>query len=413
VKTLSSILAVVFCAVGAQSADERVKLTGIADLGTNPVALFEIRSARGAVVKPAVYAGETVEGVRVVAIHAKSGKVSLKVDGKDSEAALAAAVETDTPATFQFNDADSRLLLDLYQQISGRTVLPSPSLPGASVSLKSGPALGKEVSLDALADALREKGIIVTPRYDKFAFATPISQVPRLAQIPDPPPAAKPGEGSKEEIPAGLIKFSQADVRPVLDIYQELTGRTLLISPDLPTAKITVKTQTPLTRDEAIWMLDALLYLATIKTVPEWTKFTFVLPATRNVAAPKIPDNPSEALLKKKDPLPPDALKLSEGFPANITLPRLPGGFAPQPQEPPPDPLAVYAKLIDREPLREGHTPRFRVNLRNQTSLHATEAAYALDALAALHGLRFVLVGDKQVKLVRAPDAGKHSAGNN
>ena len=383
-----------FAAAGsaADSAPE-VKLTGIADLGYRTVALLEIKTARGPAMKPVLVVGERVDFVELVAIDAKKGRVSLNLGGMQADAALDSAEDTEQPPTLHFKNASALQVLDLYQEISGSTVLPSPALPNANVTLKSAPALNRTASMEALAQALRDAGIIVTPRHGKFAFATPVSHVPRLAQIPDAPAPLKGGDNDQfkkandattEVFPPGLLKFSEADVRAVLDIYQELTGRTLLISPNIPPAKLSFKTQTPLNRSEAIWAIDAMLYLATIKTVPEWTKFTYVLPATRKTAAPKIPDNPAADKLKgSTNSVAPGTLKLD--------------GASPQ------QALDLYAGLLGRKSVAvEKNVSAARINLKTQTALHPVEAIHALDAMAALHHLRFVLVGEKQVKIVSA-----------
>ena len=59
----------------------------------------------------------------------------------------------------------------------------------------------------------------------------------------------------------------------VLDIYQELTGRTVLRPASLPQAKITIRTQTELTRKEAVNALDSILSLNGISMVPQGEKF--------------------------------------------------------------------------------------------------------------------------------------------
>ena len=54
-----------------------------------------------------------------------------------------------------------------------------------------------------------------------------------------------------------MIQFQEADINQVLDIYAELIGRTLIRPQGLPTPKITIKAQTPLTRREGIQALDS------------------------------------------------------------------------------------------------------------------------------------------------------------
>ena len=70
-----------------------------------------------------------------------------------------------------------------------------------------------------------------------------------------------------------MIKFQDADIGQVLDIYQELTGRTVLKPSSLPATKVSIKTQTELSRTEAIQALDSILSMNGIAMVPQGTKF--------------------------------------------------------------------------------------------------------------------------------------------
>ncbi len=86
--------------------------------------------------------------------------------------------------------------------------------------------------------------------------------------------ATADGKGKDEDIlPPGMIKFQDADLGQVLDIYQELTGRTVLKPASLPATKISIKTQTELTRTEAIQALDSILAMNGIVMTPQGTKF--------------------------------------------------------------------------------------------------------------------------------------------
>ena len=82
-------------------------------------------------------------------------------------------------------------------------------------------------------------------------------------------------EKGKDEdmLPAGMIKFQDADIGQVLEIYQELTGRTVLKPSSLPATKVSIKTQTELSRTEAIQALDSILSMNGITMVPQGTKF--------------------------------------------------------------------------------------------------------------------------------------------
>jgi general secretion pathway protein D len=91
-------------------------------------------------------------------------------------------------------------------------------------------------------------------------------------------PAAGTGASGEEIIPAGTIDFEGVDVSEVLKIYSQLVGRTLLHA-GLPAASITLKTETSLTKTEAIQALQEVLALNGIVVENVGDKFVKVLPA--------------------------------------------------------------------------------------------------------------------------------------
>jgi general secretion pathway protein D len=84
-----------------------------------------------------------------------------------------------------------------------------------------------------------------------------------------------------ETLPAGTINFPATDLNQVLQIYAELVGRTILRPTSLPAPTITLKTQTPLTRREAIQAFDAVLALNGIAVVNVGDKFVKVVPTAQ------------------------------------------------------------------------------------------------------------------------------------
>jgi len=99
--------------------------------------------------------------------------------------------------------------------------------------------------------------------------------------VPQPAPFAPPAGAAssaraaaqaEEVIPAGEINFQGVDVNQVLDVYAKLVGRTILRA-SLPQAQIILKTQTPLTKTEAIEALQAVLALNGISLVNIGEKF--------------------------------------------------------------------------------------------------------------------------------------------
>jgi general secretion pathway protein D len=105
------------------------------------------------------------------------------------------------------------------------------------------------------------------------------------AVAPAVPAASKPAE---EMIPPGNINFQGVDVNQVLDVYAQLVGRTLLRA-GLPPAQIILRTETPLTKTEAIQALQAVLALNGIALVNVGDKFVKVLPVDQaNSAGAKL-----------------------------------------------------------------------------------------------------------------------------
>jgi general secretion pathway protein D len=133
------------------------------------------------------------------------------------------------------------------------------------------------------------------------------SAVPPVVTAPAINPAVTPAEANataagaatpEEMIPAGNINFQGVDVSQVLEVYAKLVGRTLLRA-GLPAASIVLKTETPLTKSEAIQALQAVLSLNGISVVNIGDKFVKVLPIDQantagaefnDAAAAKLPD---------------------------------------------------------------------------------------------------------------------------
>ncbi len=149
----------------------------------------------------------------------------------------------------------------------------------------------------------------ITPRVPPAPGApAPSAQVPPVApprpQLPGVPPVPVPAPGAPATQPTaeaartrtiqavngqvepsgddvlapGVIKFQEADLLQVLDVYQELTGRTILRPTALPAQKISIRSQTPLTRKEAVQALDSILALNGVTMIPQGEKFVKAVP---------------------------------------------------------------------------------------------------------------------------------------
>ena len=122
--------------------------------------------------------------------------------------------------------------------------------------------------------ATNVNGVTATQPPPLTPGAGPIPTLPNapaaaVAPVVTTPPPAAPQE---QIIPAGLIDFPAVPLETVLPIYAELVGKTILHA-QLPPVVISLKTQTALTKTEAIQALDSVLAMNNITMIPVGDKF--------------------------------------------------------------------------------------------------------------------------------------------
>ena len=337
--------------------------------------------------KPILTAGERDGAFEVTSIDEKTATVKGRNGPDPVELRLDLAPgEELADRTIHFRSADLRQVLDVYQELSRRTVI-SKVLVGERFTLKSGANLSTREAISFLDRALAEKGIGVTLRGKKFVFVARTDQLDGLSAIPEPPaPAAEPIPAaelaSDETFPPGMMKFEDTDLLQVLDIYQDLSERTVLRPQSVRSGGMTVRTQTPLTRQEAVWLMDAWLFCqGGLLMIPESEKFVFAVPSERKGRLPKF--NPRTAATRARNSLPARKLRFED---ADIR-----------------EMVQLYAELSGREALPlESNFPHIKFSIRTQQELSPAEAMFALEAVAALNRARLELVGDDKVQIVRS-----------
>ena len=175
-------------------------------------------------------------------------------------------------------------VLQLYGQLTNRTLLRSTMLPEVSLTLNAA-TTNCAAAAQALQSALAEKGISSVPDGNRFLMVVPKAEAatvkPRAAGIKSA--AVTGAEG--EMLAPGMIDFRNADARQVLDIYALLVGRKLqrteFRSNSLANT-ITLVTQTPVTKEEAIYALE---------TVLEWSGLQLVREGEEGLKVVPVPDN--------------------------------------------------------------------------------------------------------------------------
>jgi hypothetical protein len=383
-----------------------VELKGIAQLDGRKLALLQgaPTRARGSPVYYFLGEGQREGPLEVQSIDVESGKVRIKEDfGGVSEVRFeshpplgtlvrpGAAAQTNGAsahwAWLRLEQAGPDLVFGLYQNyLVERTLIRPSALPAFNLSLYCEQPVTTADVVRAVENGLAEQGVALTKEGDKLVIALPREESARLVaqvrQVTDTlcarfskPPASlrsKPGENpastDEEILPAGVINFPATDLSQVLMIYQELINRTVLRPVTLPSPVIKLKTATPLSKCEAIFVFTATLTINGISVRPVADKFVFVYPSFLT--------NKLDALLARKTPTPEADSE---------TIPPSTGGMPLDLKQV----LAIYGELSG-QPVENAAGRNWFFTLRSQTPLTKREALYAFDLLLGWEGLEVV-----------------------
>jgi len=115
----------------------------------------------------------------------------------------------------------------------------------------------------------------------------------------------RPDAQQPKDMPAGGLKFDEAELLQVLQVYQELSHRTILRSAGLPSVKVSLLSETALTRRESLQALDSVLAQNGVTMIPLGTKFVKAVPSAQapseaapviDLSADQLPDSSSYML---------------------------------------------------------------------------------------------------------------------
>ncbi len=166
---------------------------------------------------------------------------------------------------------------------------PLPAPKPESVAAPTAPAAAVK---PAPAPSAKPDGIAVPSIPTATVAPGPGPATPVAQSVVTAPPSAATNAPAEETIAPGMIDFRQADLNQVLDIYSLLVNRTILRPATLPAPTVTLKTQTLLTKREAIQALDAVLALNGITMVNMGEKFVKAMPeAQGNTAGARFDTN--------------------------------------------------------------------------------------------------------------------------
>ena len=189
--------------------------------------------------------------------------------------------QTNPPAgaTLDFNNAELNQVLNIYAEVSGRTLLRHPALAARPFALHVSATNRAELAA-LLEKLLADQNISVIPDGEKFAI---VVQKPLASQVHARAPKATSGAS----ISAGEVNFMGADLRLVAAIYADLLDKKLDGTnwQEIGFAPVfQFRNQTPLAKNELIYALETQFEWSGIRFVPAGDGF---IKPERIVPSPK------------------------------------------------------------------------------------------------------------------------------
>jgi mono/diheme cytochrome c family protein len=264
------------------------RLAGIINFGYDPFAVLEAAGSSGRYF--ILRENESREGVTLLKIHLKKGRVKLQVNETNPPVSLSLDNWISRPRTAGWaglldplgealaaaphkvvlSRASTELVLFLYSQFAGRTLLCSPHLPAASFDLNV-LANGPEGAAHGLNRALNARGIAAIEDGDKFLLVVPRTEAKAIRPLSSKNKSFAGGNTHPDLFPGGaIINLPNADLEQVVKLYADLTGHELDHSQPLPlsTGTVNFTTRTALNKEECLHALDTLLHWQDLEVVP-------------------------------------------------------------------------------------------------------------------------------------------------
>lgn len=268
------------CQIQAQTSSPNLRLSGIINLPDAKLAIVEDASKPSKLLGLWIWEeGNSKSNVELNKILPAEGAVLMNVEGTPLTLALDKQTNQaiSTISGFTIRSASLNPLLDLYGKFSGRTMLRSPNLPNATFTLDA-TATNVQDAARVLVSAFADKGISVLADGDKFALVVPSYQASSVH--PHPPSVSSPASTKSAE-PGGVVNWFGVDINQVLAMYADWRGLKFDNSQPLPPIAripVTLRSQTPLSKEEMIYALDTLLRLRGCKVVPTSEGFAELAP---------------------------------------------------------------------------------------------------------------------------------------
>ena len=312
--------------------------------------------------------------------------------------------------------------LDVYGHLTGKTVLRPAVLPLMPDSIVPDSLTDKTKAIATMERALAERGLAVLPDGPHFVRVFRKEAQDSLTNAPLRGADLARANG-QEAMPAGTINFMQADLNQVLAVYAVMSQRTILRSIFLPAPTVRLNTQSPLSKDEALYALATVLSLNGICMVDDGAKFVQVAPMAQRdqikTNAPK--PEPGAKLFDPKGVL---SMGVSSSPVPQTERERFEQAFErarkafyefmhlPDPQRRPARRLlGLYADLTDKTPVTSTNLDGASIWFHIETPLTKSELLYAIETTFTLHNLAVVPVADGKIRLGHISEVLRNNGG--
>jgi hypothetical protein len=318
-------------------------------------------------------------------------------------------------------------MLDLYELLSGKTVLmPSelPQLPASVISDMKNFHLPDEVTnaIAMMENAFASNGIAVVQDGPLFVRLLPVKQVSYfLTNVPLRGDQFSAATNLNPDLPRGLIDFQGAPYEQFLELYSVLRERTILRPGTLPWTVVRLTTGKGVTIRAACYAMETVLALNGIGLVDDGQKFVQAVPLSERArvtlnapkpesgaklldpgdlpstpngpARPAVPPKPASDMKKGVDRL---RTALYDFFhhkgPSGSSAKRL---------------LELYATVADKKAEPSKGFDNYPIWYKIRTPLTRNELAYSIETTFSLSGLAIIAMDDGKIRLGRLSELGK------
>lgn len=231
-----------------------------------------------------------------IALAAHLGWTSLAIaqESESSETVESSSGETTTVMESQTKVAESNGTDSTTAATTNTTARPVRSSNPTPARRPGTVVLPSSRSFPVPGRAPAERGVTPSPSStavptNTASAGSPVTTAATTTATANTNSEISSAQNAAAEEETAILDLNVMELEQVLDIYQQHTEKTILRPSNLPNTTITLKTATPLTRDEIVQALDSVLALNGITMIPRGEKFIVAVAtneAQQQAAAP-------------------------------------------------------------------------------------------------------------------------------